>query len=44
LLQNSTSLSANWNPVSTNTLNGSSKNFTNDASGAQQFWRALWLP
>ena len=34
---------ASWTNWSTNTLSGSTANFTNSISGPQQFWRALWL-
>jgi hypothetical protein len=48
VIQTSTDLtsSANWLSVSTNTLSGSTLNFTNPipSGGAQQFWRALWQP
>jgi hypothetical protein len=35
---------ASWTNWSTNTLSGSTANFTNAISGTRQFWRALWLP
>jgi hypothetical protein len=37
---------AHWTPVSTNTLTGSTLNFTNPipADAGYRFWRALWQP
>jgi alpha-L-arabinofuranosidase len=43
LLQYSTNLTS-WTSWSTNTLSGSTANFTNSISAPQEFWRALWLP
>ncbi len=43
VLQCSTDL-ASWTNWSTNSLSGSTANFTNSISGARQFWRAQWLP
>jgi hypothetical protein len=43
LLQYSTNLTS-WTSWSTNTLSGSTANFTNSISASQEFWRALWLP
>jgi alpha-L-arabinofuranosidase len=45
VLESSTDLAA-WSPVATNTLSGSSRDFTNPvAAGAgQRFWRAVWKP
>jgi hypothetical protein len=44
-LQSSADL-ATWTTVSTNTLAGSTMNFTNaaPADGSPRFWRALWQP
>ncbi len=47
ILQTASDLNSGiWDPFSTNTLPGPSLNFTNPipSGGAQQFWRALWLP
>jgi hypothetical protein len=45
VLQSATSL-AGWLPVSTNTLAGSTMNFTNPvpAGTSARFWRAVWQP
>ena len=43
VLQCSTDL-ASWTNWSTNSLSGSTANFTNSISGSRQFWRAQWLP
>lgn len=44
VLQSSTNLNSAWISATTNTLSGSTQNFTNNSSGNQQFWRAFWLP
>ena len=44
VLQYSTNLNTGWNAYATNTLAGFTQNFSNVLSGAQQFWRAQWLP
>jgi len=44
VLQSSTNLNVGWISAATNTLSGFTQNFTNSISGAQQFWRAQWLP
>lgn len=45
VLETSTDLAA-WSPVATNTLSGTSINFTNPivAAPGQRFWRAAWKP
>ena len=42
VLQNTTNLNGAWNSVATNTLLGLTINVTNQATNAQQFWRAFW--
>jgi hypothetical protein len=44
VLQSCTNMNSAWTSASTNTLAGFAQNFTNNFSGTQQFWRALWLP
>jgi hypothetical protein len=43
VLQYCTNLTS-WTSWSTNTLSGTTANFTNSSSGPKQFWRVLWLP
>lgn len=43
IIESATNLS-NWIPVATNTLSSATWNLTNSTAGAQQFWRAVWLP
>ena len=43
VLQSSTNF-ANWTPVATNTLSGTTWNVTNNLSSPWKFWRAVWLP
>jgi len=42
VLQNTTNLYGAWNSVATNTLLGPTVSVTNQATNAQQFWRAFW--
>jgi hypothetical protein len=44
VLQYSTNLNSGWISAATNTLSGFTQNLTNSIFGAQQFWRAQWLP
>ena len=44
VLQASTNLNSGWVSVATNTLSSFTQNLTNNIFGAQQFWRAQWLP
>ena len=44
VLQYATNLNTGWKSYSTNTLSAFTQNFTNVLFGAQQFWRAQWLP